>query len=670
MTAVISTRGLVKRYGRVRAVDGVDLDVRAGDVYGFLGANGSGKTTTVRMLLGLVLPTSGSIELLGERMPRAGRRVLPRVGALIEGPAHYGHLSGRENLSLLDASGRGGARRTRSRRVSEALGQLSGDYKKATVWGSLQVTLLPEGEAQTRLDLEATANVDNVFAAFGSPGKKIIERSREVVAHLRANPHLDRDYLLRIAKNPEGQKWILCVQPRSRTTAEGIEYWVRPDSFAQDRIALQGICLDLHDTPHPLEAARHRLRRLDLDHQIDRAHVDPQLERRGRDQAGQLPRLQHLLDHQPLLVRERAVVRAGDLDGLRVVGQALIGQLIQPLRQALRTAAVVDEDDRRRVLPDERQELGVDRRPDRSLCGSRVEVGVARGSIEARVAPVAPLLRGRVGVRHVLDRDDDLQVQILAHPGVDDLALPVGSDQEGGDPLERALRRRQADALNQTTAPRLLRFASGAGAVRAGLLLMRSDQMLQPLQRQRQVRAALRLRDGVDLVDDHRLDPGEDLVRPRAHHQVQRLGRRDQDVRRLSQHRLALALRRVARSQPDRDRRPHTPKRRAQVALHVVGERLERRDVDDPNPLPQRLGVLPLPVLARRGAPRERVDPPQERRQRLARSRRRADQRVRAGRDRRPALGLRGRGRLERGLEPAPNRRRERRQRVRFHTSL
>ena len=94
VTAVITTRGLVKQYGRLRAVDGIDLDVRAGDVYGFLGANGSGKTTTVRMLLGLVLPTSGEIELLGERMPRAGRRVLPRVGALIEGPAHYGHLSG------------------------------------------------------------------------------------------------------------------------------------------------------------------------------------------------------------------------------------------------------------------------------------------------------------------------------------------------------------------------------------------------------------------------------------------------------------------------------------------------------------------------------------------------------------------------------------------------
>jgi ABC-type multidrug transport system ATPase subunit len=124
MTAVISTRGLVKRYGRLRAVDGIDLGVQAGDVYGFLGANGSGKTTTVRMLLGLVLPTSGEIDLLGERMPRAGRKVLPRVGALIEGPAHYGHLSGRENLSLLDAAGRGGSWRSRRHRVDEVLEQV------------------------------------------------------------------------------------------------------------------------------------------------------------------------------------------------------------------------------------------------------------------------------------------------------------------------------------------------------------------------------------------------------------------------------------------------------------------------------------------------------------------------------------------------------------------
>ncbi len=124
MTAVISTHGLTKQYGRLRAVDGIDLDVRAGEVYGFLGANGSGKTTTVRMLLGLVLPTSGEVEVLGQRMPGAGRQVLPRVGALIEGPAFYGHLSGRENLTLADASGPGGARRTRHARIDTVLEQV------------------------------------------------------------------------------------------------------------------------------------------------------------------------------------------------------------------------------------------------------------------------------------------------------------------------------------------------------------------------------------------------------------------------------------------------------------------------------------------------------------------------------------------------------------------
>ncbi|HSS67675.1 MAG TPA: ABC transporter ATP-binding protein [Nocardioidaceae bacterium] len=118
---VISTRGLTKRFGAVRAVDGLDLDIREGDVYGFLGANGSGKTTTVRMLLGLVLATSGDISVLGEPMPAAAKRVLRQVGALVENPAAYPSMSGRANLSLFDAMGSDGVRRTRSARVGEAL---------------------------------------------------------------------------------------------------------------------------------------------------------------------------------------------------------------------------------------------------------------------------------------------------------------------------------------------------------------------------------------------------------------------------------------------------------------------------------------------------------------------------------------------------------------------
>src|SRR6185503_8290257 len=84
--SAITTQGLTKRFGAITAVDGIDLDVREGDVYGFLGANGSGKTTTVRMLLGLVLATSGTAEVLGRPMPRSRASVLPRVGALVEGP--------------------------------------------------------------------------------------------------------------------------------------------------------------------------------------------------------------------------------------------------------------------------------------------------------------------------------------------------------------------------------------------------------------------------------------------------------------------------------------------------------------------------------------------------------------------------------------------------------
>jgi len=118
---VITTSGLTKRYGRMLAVDSVDLDVREGDRYGFLGPNGSGKTTTVRMLLGLVYATRGSIEVLGQAMPKSVRHVLPDVGALVEGPAAYGHLHARANLALLDAAGRGGSRRTRKARIDEAL---------------------------------------------------------------------------------------------------------------------------------------------------------------------------------------------------------------------------------------------------------------------------------------------------------------------------------------------------------------------------------------------------------------------------------------------------------------------------------------------------------------------------------------------------------------------
>jgi ABC-type multidrug transport system ATPase subunit len=125
---VIRTQALTKRYGELRAVDGVDLEVRTGDVYGFLGANGSGKTTTVRMLLGLVLPTSGEAEVFGMPMPTARRSVLPRIGSLVERPAAYPHLSARANLALLDATGSDRSRREERRaKIVYALAQVGLD---------------------------------------------------------------------------------------------------------------------------------------------------------------------------------------------------------------------------------------------------------------------------------------------------------------------------------------------------------------------------------------------------------------------------------------------------------------------------------------------------------------------------------------------------------------
>ena len=117
----IETRGLSKRFGRQLAVDDVSLAVPKGSVFGFLGPNGSGKTTTIRILLGLAAASSGSVRVLGQEMPRQLAAVLPRVGALVEGPAFYPFLSGAANLLRFDAGDPQAPARTRRARVHTAL---------------------------------------------------------------------------------------------------------------------------------------------------------------------------------------------------------------------------------------------------------------------------------------------------------------------------------------------------------------------------------------------------------------------------------------------------------------------------------------------------------------------------------------------------------------------
>ncbi|MGH3075272.1 MAG: ABC transporter ATP-binding protein, partial [Gaiellales bacterium] len=113
----VEARGLVKRYGDLAAVDGVDLTVEAGDVYGYLGPNGAGKTTSLRMLLGLIRPTSGEARLFGRDPLVFGRRALEGVAGFVEAPQFYPYLTGRKNLELLAAYDGHDARR----RIDEVL---------------------------------------------------------------------------------------------------------------------------------------------------------------------------------------------------------------------------------------------------------------------------------------------------------------------------------------------------------------------------------------------------------------------------------------------------------------------------------------------------------------------------------------------------------------------
>ena len=113
----VEVRGLAKHYGELVAVDGVDLTVLPGDVFGYLGPNGAGKTTSLRMMLGLIRPTAGTVRLFG-RDPQAGVAALEGVAGFVEAPRFYPYLSGRRNLELCAALDGDGA----SARIDEVLG--------------------------------------------------------------------------------------------------------------------------------------------------------------------------------------------------------------------------------------------------------------------------------------------------------------------------------------------------------------------------------------------------------------------------------------------------------------------------------------------------------------------------------------------------------------------
>ncbi|BDZ45385.1 ABC transporter ATP-binding protein [Naasia aerilata] len=191
--AAIRTTGLTKEFGRQKAVDGLDLEVPRGAIFGFLGPNGSGKTTTIRMILGLASATRGDIALLGEPMPSALRSVLPRVGALVEGPAFYPFLSGAANLRRLDAADPPSSSRTRSARVTAALDRVGLRHaagKKVTAYslgmkqrlGIANALLAPRDllvldEPTNGLDPQGTREVRTLIRSLAEEGTTVFVSS-------------------------------------------------------------------------------------------------------------------------------------------------------------------------------------------------------------------------------------------------------------------------------------------------------------------------------------------------------------------------------------------------------------------------------------------------------------------------------------------------------------
>jgi ABC-2 type transport system ATP-binding protein len=188
-TPAIIARGLVKRFGKHTAVNGIDLEVPRGSVFGFLGPNGSGKTTTIRMLLGLISPTAGEVEILGHAIPREWR-VLAKVGSLVEGPAFHPYLSGRDNLRRLDACDATADPSTRDGRIAAALdrvGLRAAENKRYRQYslgmkqrlGIAAALLQPRellvlDEPTNGLDPQGTREVRNLVRAVAAEGMTVL----------------------------------------------------------------------------------------------------------------------------------------------------------------------------------------------------------------------------------------------------------------------------------------------------------------------------------------------------------------------------------------------------------------------------------------------------------------------------------------------------------------
>ncbi|HEV2886453.1 MAG TPA: ATP-binding cassette domain-containing protein, partial [Jatrophihabitans sp.] len=216
---------------------GVDLAVPAGSVFGFLGPNGSGKTTTIRMLLGLIYPTAGTVSLLGSPIPAQSGRVLPDVGALVEGPAFHPYLSGRANLARLDAADLGADRRNAGSRIGTSLDRVGlsaaagkryrnyslGMRQRLGIAAALLQPrrLLILDEPTNGLDPQGTREVRHLIADLASDGITVFVSSHLLSEVSQICSHVG---VMRVGSLVwQGSMAELAAQQRVRVTVEALD---------------------------------------------------------------------------------------------------------------------------------------------------------------------------------------------------------------------------------------------------------------------------------------------------------------------------------------------------------------------------------------------------------------------------------------------------------------
>jgi ABC-2 type transport system ATP-binding protein len=285
--AVLELAGLSRAYGGRLVVDHVDLVVRRGEILGFLGPNGAGKTTTIRMALNLVRPTAGTVRVLGHDVWREGERVLPRVGALIEAPALYPHLTGWENLRAF-AAAVGGAPDATLRQLVDVVGLAERQHDRVRSYSlgmkqrlGVAVALLNDpdllvlDEPANGLDPHGIAEMRDLMSRLAGEGRTIFLSSHvlsEVEAVCTRIAIIDRGKLVHEGSVDEllegaGEYWVRVADPDRVVTLLQDQRWGHAARLLEDgRVVTpsptgQGrdLCAFLAAAGHPPDALdRHR----------------------------------------------------------------------------------------------------------------------------------------------------------------------------------------------------------------------------------------------------------------------------------------------------------------------------------------------------------------------------------------------------------------------------